>query len=148
MRCATHVGHDAIGVCKQCSRGVCEGCSREVRGVLSCEACLPQLEQVELLIQSNLRNAGIWPEEEELDELRCSFCGEQRRERAHLVEGARGVICSLCVGRCERILAWKRQQTRRPLWLRKILNFINMPPPQFDLRGQGNEDETPSDPES
>lgn len=36
--------------------------------------------------------------------LRCSFCRKSEKEVARLIGGAKGYICDVCVGTCNRIL--------------------------------------------
>src|SRR5262245_28885497 len=49
---------------------------------------------------------------EELDALRCAFCGRHRRDAELLVQGPNVCICAACVELCRRFVMWGRNEKR------------------------------------
>jgi predicted Fe-S protein YdhL (DUF1289 family) len=48
VKCYTHRGSDAVGVCKNCGRGLCGGCARDLEQGLACsDTCASKLSVLE-----------------------------------------------------------------------------------------------------
>lgn len=62
MRCFYHHDHDAVGLCKHCSRALCPDCVAEVEGGLACKGRHEAIvEQVSLLVKRNANVQGRSP---------------------------------------------------------------------------------------
>jgi hypothetical protein len=56
MKCFYHAGADAVGICKNCSRGVCAACANERDDGLACrDRCETKVDAITNLVQRNVR---------------------------------------------------------------------------------------------
>ena len=54
MKCFNHPDKDAVGICKQCSKGVCPSCVILVGGSVACAtSCTDAVARIDALIRSN-----------------------------------------------------------------------------------------------
>ena len=62
MKCFYHQSADAVGSCKNCSRGLCPDCAAEALDGLACRGrCEATVEQVSALISRNAHYASSGP---------------------------------------------------------------------------------------
>ena len=56
MKCYYHHDVDAIGICKNCSKGLCSNCAVELENGIACkDQCEEQVNQINSLINRNIR---------------------------------------------------------------------------------------------
>lgn len=54
MKCYNHHDQDAVGICKQCSKGICPDCVIDVGGGIACKAtCAEAVSELNALIKAN-----------------------------------------------------------------------------------------------
>ena len=59
MKCFNHHQSDAIGICKNCSKGLCKECLTEVKNGIACTlTCVEEVNQVNSLIDRNKKSYG------------------------------------------------------------------------------------------
>ncbi len=52
MKCYNHAENDAVGVCKNCSKGLCKECLTEVNNGIACTlTCIEEVERIDKLIK-------------------------------------------------------------------------------------------------
>ena len=52
MKCYNHAENDAVGVCKNCSKGLCKECLTEVNYGIACTlTCIEEVERIDKLIK-------------------------------------------------------------------------------------------------
>ncbi len=63
MKCFSHVTVDAVGLCKNCSKGLCPQCAMVSANGLSCVGeCAKSLEKISEVVSRNVRaSTGMWP---------------------------------------------------------------------------------------
>ena len=55
MKCFTHQGKDAVGVCKACSKGICSECAEDLGHSLACKSsCEEQAHLLDAAIQRSV----------------------------------------------------------------------------------------------
>ena len=60
MKCFNHRDDEAVGICKQCSKGVCPGCATLVGGSVACAtSCVDAVARIDALIRSNAAASEI-----------------------------------------------------------------------------------------
>lgn len=60
MKCFNHSHKDALGICKNCSKGICEDCLTEVKNGIACtSSCIDEVNQINLLINKNKENLNF-----------------------------------------------------------------------------------------
>lgn len=54
MKCFNHPETDAVGICKNCSKGLCKACLTELENGIACtETCVEETRQINALINRN-----------------------------------------------------------------------------------------------
>jgi hypothetical protein len=54
MKCYNHPNQDAIGICKNCSKGLCKDCITEVENGIACTStCVEEVKLINSLINRN-----------------------------------------------------------------------------------------------
>ncbi|MEZ5426327.1 MAG: hypothetical protein R2747_08690 [Pyrinomonadaceae bacterium] len=59
MRCFNHPDVEAVGSCKSCCKGLCAGCATDLGHGLACESHIDAVENLNLLIERNVRVGNI-----------------------------------------------------------------------------------------
>ena len=129
MVCFDHVDRPAVGHCGHCHKGLCSECATTVEGVLCCAECKEIVAATQKYVRRNMEAAGYLKPKNVPDEPCCSFCAKPRDQVAYLVAGPTVQICDSCVGICSAFIKWAVRQ-KKPLALRKVLNWIDPIPPE------------------